>query len=90
MLGKIDTAASILELTTEGASKQYLKNRTNLSADVLEEYLTMLGSKDLVRILKARGGKEDAAATIKITKRGIQFLNLYNSVTAKYLTLPAK
>lgn len=89
MLGKVDTAASILELTTEGASKQYLKNRTDLSGDELEDYLTMLESKDLIRILKAKGGKE-VAATIKITKRGIQFLNLYGSITAKYLTLPAK
>lgn len=88
-MGKVDTAALILGLTTEGASKQYLKNRTDLSGDELEDYLTMLASKDLVRILKAKGGKE-AAATIKITKRGIQFLNLYSSITAKYLTLPAK
>jgi predicted transcriptional regulator len=89
MLGKVDTAASILELTTEGASTQYLKNRTDLSGDELENYLTMLESKDLIRILKSGSGKE-ASATIKITKRGIQFLNLYGSITAKYLTLPAK
>jgi predicted transcriptional regulator len=89
MLGKVDTAASILELTAEGASKQYLMNRTDLSGDELQGYLTMLESKDLIRILKAKGGKE-AAATIKITKRGIQFLNLYGSITAKYLTLPSE
>ncbi|HEY7733199.1 MAG TPA: winged helix-turn-helix domain-containing protein [Nitrososphaera sp.] len=89
MLGKVDTAASILELTTEGASRQYLKNRTDLSGDELENYLTMLESKDLIRILKSGIGKE-ATATIKITKRGIQFLNLYGSITAKYLTLPAR
>jgi hypothetical protein len=39
--------------------------------------------------LKAKGG-ENAAVTIKITRRGIQFLNLYRSITAKYLTIPAK
>jgi hypothetical protein len=49
----------------------------------------MLESKDLIRILKSGIGKE-ATATIKITKRGIQFLNLYGSITAKYLTLPAR
>jgi hypothetical protein len=90
MLGKVDTAASILELTADGASKQYLKNRMDLSAGELEDCLTMLGSKNLVRILKAKGVKEDAVATIKITKRGIQFLDLYHSITTKYLTLPAK
>lgn len=90
MLGKVDTAALILELTADGASKQYLKNRMDLSAGELEDYLTMLGSRNLVRILKAKGDKEDAVATIKITRRGIQFLNLYRSITAKYLAMPAK
>jgi hypothetical protein len=89
MLGKVDTAALILELTADGASKQYLKNRMDLSARELEDHLSMLGSKNLVRILKAKGG-ENAAVTIKITRRGIQFLNLYRSITAKYLTIPAK
>ncbi|GEM_PF-2340904 len=89
MLGKVDTAALILELTVDGASKQYLKNRMDFSARELEDYLSMLGSKNLVRILKAKGG-DSAVVTIKITRRGIQFLNLYRSITAKYLTIPAK
>lgn len=86
MLGKVDVAAAILEFTIKGESKQDLETKLNMSADALEEYLVLLKSKDLVSI-QSSDKKHLGAAMVRITKRGIQFLNLYSSMNMKYLTV---
>lgn len=84
MLGKVDIAAAILKLSSKGVSKQVLENRTNLSASLLQEYLDLLKSKQLISI-QVEG--KDRTAIVKTTKRGTRFLNLYDSINVKYLTV---
>ncbi|HKU48818.1 MAG TPA: winged helix-turn-helix domain-containing protein [Nitrososphaera sp.] len=82
MMGKVDTAASILELALKETSSDLLQAKTNLSPKLLGEQLRMLKVKDLLEI-------SGSGEKVKITKRGMQFLDLYRSIHARYLRIPA-
>lgn len=58
----------------------------NVSAGALEENLTLLKSKDLISFDK-KGNIKDPKTIVRITKRGIRFLSMYNSINVKYLTI---
>jgi predicted transcriptional regulator len=81
-MGKVDLAAGILELALNETSVQSLQKKMDVTSKTLEEQLRMLESKKLVDSLKA--GK-----TIRTTKRGTKFLELYKSIHARYLTVQA-
>ena len=81
-MGKVDLAAGILELALDEASVQSLQKAIDLTPKALEDQLRMLKSKKLIEDFNA--GK-----TIRATKRGTQFLELYKSIHAKYLTVSA-
>lgn len=82
MMGKVDIAAAILQLSVKEASLKVLEERTGISAKNLAAHLKTLESKNLITLSKADG-------KAKITKRGVQFLDLYNSIHSKYLTASA-
>jgi predicted transcriptional regulator len=82
MIGKVDLAAAILELAMNEISRQHVQERLGLSTKDADEQLKLLKSKDLIDISKT--GK-----SLNITKRGTQFLDLYKSIHAKYLTVSA-
>ena len=82
MMGKVDNAAAILELAMNQTALKVLQEKCNLSRGELEEHLKMLVSKDLIII--APGDKK-----VMVTKRGVQFLDLYKSMRSRYLTVPA-
>jgi len=83
LVGKIDLAAAILESSIKGSSKQALQNKLDITSNLLDEYLQMLSSKNLVRIWK---DKERKSEGIKTTERGERFLELYDSIKTRYLT----
>jgi len=85
-LGKVDIAAAILEFTLNGLSLQDLQARMNVSRGALEENLALLKSKDLITF-QNKGSKKDPITIVRITKRGIRFLSMYNSISVKYLTV---
>jgi predicted transcriptional regulator len=76
MMGKVDLAARILGLASDGRSLKTVEERSGLSHKELEDNLKVLISKDLIMSDEKK---------ISITKRGVQFLNLYNSIHSKYL-----
>jgi predicted transcriptional regulator len=82
MIGKVDLAAAILELAMNEISREHVQERLGLSTRDADEQLKLLKSKDLIDISKT--GK-----SLNITKRGTQFLDLYKSIHAKYLTVSA-
>ncbi len=84
-MGKVDIAAAILEFALKGLSLQDLQARMSVSRGTLEENLTLLKSKDLISFQK--GSKKEPTTIVRTTKRGIQFLNMYNSMSVKYLTI---
>jgi predicted transcriptional regulator len=90
MLGKVDAAAAILEVCNKEASRRELENKTIVPARQLDEYLTMLVSKKLITTIRSGIDKKDSEAIIRITKRGIQFLDLYKSMNIRYLTVSAR
>ena len=81
--GKVDEVAAILESSTNGSSKQALQDKLKITSSLLDEYLQMLLSKDLIRILRDKNRKSES---IKTTERGERFLELYDSIKARYLT----
>ncbi|MCI0565469.1 MAG: hypothetical protein MN733_43950 [Nitrososphaera sp.] len=81
MLGKVDIAAAILEFGKSGASLNELQRVMSLSASLLKQHLDLLRSKDLITVKN----DQKVGTFVKTTKRGIQFLNLYNSMSVKYL-----
>lgn len=83
-MGKVDIAAAILEFVIEESSSKDLEKKMILSSKVFNEQLKLLESKDLIRFTKAD------KSLVKITRRGEQFLNLYGTIHAKYLTVPAQ
>jgi predicted transcriptional regulator len=80
MMGKVDTAASILELAQVETLPEILQDKLEIPHRVLQEHLKMLESKGLIDVSKAN---------IVTTKRGTKFLELYKSIHQKYLTVPA-
>lgn len=82
--GKIDTVAEILRFTADGSSKKALQDKTGLTSDLLDKYLVLLESKNLVRILRDEKGKSES---VKATERGIKFLDLYDAMHVKYLSI---
>jgi hypothetical protein len=81
-MGKVDLAAGILELALNETSVQSLQKKMDLTPKTLDDQVRMLKSKKLVDSLGS--GK-----TIRTTKRGTQFLDLYKSIHARYLTIQA-
>lgn len=81
-MGKVDIAAAILQLSVKETSQKALEEKTGISSKNLAEHLKTLQSKKLVSISKADG-------KVRMTKRGSQFLDLYNSIHSKYLTVSA-
>ena len=81
--GKVDMVAAILESSTNGSSKQALENKLEITSRLLDEYLQMLLSKDLIRILRDKNRKSES---VKTTERGERFLELYDSIKERYLT----
>lgn len=79
-MGKVDLAATILGLASDGSSLKTVEERSGLSHREFEENLKALISKDLII---------SDEKSISITKRGVQFLNLYNSIHSKYLKVSA-
>ena len=82
MMGKVDVAAMILDLASSEILAQDLKAKVDISSKSFGEQLRTLESRKLVRI---SGGERK----VRITKRGSQFLDLYNSIHTRYLTVPA-
>jgi predicted transcriptional regulator len=76
MLGKVDLAAVLLELVMNETSVQSLHERSGLSSRSIATQIKMLKTKKLVDTL-------NAGRTVKITERGIQFLDLYK--TSRYV-----
>lgn len=85
--GKVDYAAAILDFSIDGSSRRALVDKTGITSVLLEEYLDLLVSKDLVRLVHDKNGKHES---IKTTDRGVRFLELYQSIKARYLTTDAK
>ena len=81
--GKVDLVAAILQTSISGSSKQGLQVKLKVTSRVLDEYIKMLLSKDLIRILQDKKTKSES---VKTTQRGEQFLELYDSIKARYLT----
>jgi CTP-dependent riboflavin kinase len=82
MMGKVDLAASILEFALIEISLRSLQEKLHLSSKVLDGELKMLKEKDLVDI-------SPDGRIVSATKRGTQFLDLYKSIHAKYLSVHA-
>lgn len=82
MVGKVDLAASILQLVSKETSPDLLLEKLHLSSKILDEQIRMLKSRDLITVSK--GGK-----SVSITKRGRRFLDLYDSIHSRYLTVQA-
>ena len=83
---KVDLVAAILNFSIQGASKQALQTEVKISSSMLDRYVKMLLSKDLISILADKSGKNQS---IKITERGEKFLQLYDSIRTRYLTTKA-
>ena len=81
MTGKVDLTAAILELALKGIPSQSIQEKMNISPTDFGKHLRMLESKALINVSKP--------GRVKITKRGIRFLDLYNSIHARYLSIPA-
>jgi len=79
--GKIDLVAAILESSINGSSKQALQDKLDITSNLLGEYLQMLSSRTLVKILKDRKSE-----SVNTTERGERFLELYDSIKTRYLT----
>lgn len=82
--GNIDDVAAILESSINGSSKKGLQSETGLALELLNRHLPLLESKNLVRILRDKDGKHE---TIKITERGTRFLEIYQAMREKYLSI---
>ena len=81
MTGKVDLTAAILELAVKESPMQSIQERLSISSADFSKHLQKLESKALISVSKPD--------KVKITKRGIQFLDLYNSIRARYLSIPA-
>jgi len=71
---RIRIAADILEIAREGSRKTKIMYLGNLSFDLLQKYLGMLTSYDLIEV---RGGSEK---TYVATEKGRCFLEDYNEL----------
>jgi predicted transcriptional regulator len=81
MTGKVDLTAAFLELALTESPTQSIQERLNISSADFSKHLQILESKALISV--------SPPDKVKITKRGMQFLELYNSIRARYLSLPA-
>jgi DNA-binding MarR family transcriptional regulator len=84
-MGKVDDAAAILELSTDDRSLGELARKLKTSRDELNTILTLLESKQLIRLRRKAND-----IRVDITERGIKFLDLYNSLKSKFLKIPAE
>lgn len=87
--GKVDAVATILRLSRaeNGLSKKELQIKLDLPANLLNEYLAAMVSKNLVEYVHAKRKRKNADETIRVTDRGIKFLELYDAVKIKYFTI---
>ena len=83
-MGKVDDAASILELSIDDRSLVDLARRLKTSHDELNKTIALLESKELIRLRRKNNDTR-----VDITERGLKFLDLYNSLSSKFLKLPA-
>ena len=82
---RTDIVALILELTKDKTmSTSDLQTKTNLSPAKLNQILELLVTKGLIRTTSGNKGK---VTEITPTERGIAFLELYNAIKMKYLTV---
>ena len=81
-MGKVDVAAMILDVASEEILARDLEAKVNISSKSFTEQLKTLESRKLIRI-------SPTERKVKITKRGAQFLQLYNSIHTRYLTVAA-
>jgi predicted transcriptional regulator len=90
--GTVDAVASILRLTrtNNGLSKKKLQEELDLPVVLLNHYLSTMVSKNLVEIVNEKGKRKGADKIIRITDRGIKFLELYDTIRTKYLTLESE
>lgn len=84
-MGKVDDAAALLELSMKVASLRELARKLDIAHEQLEETITLLESKELIRL---RHKNKDTG--VHITDRGLKFLDLYNSLRSKFLMVPAE
>jgi hypothetical protein len=81
MTGKVDLTAAFLELALTDTPLQSIQERMSISPADFRKHLRMLESKALISV-----SEQDR---VKISKRGLQFLDLYNSIRTRYLSIPA-
>jgi predicted transcriptional regulator len=86
--GRVDSVASILRSsrTNNGLSKKKLQTESDLPAELLNDYLSTMLAKNLIEFDNAKNRKKGTEATIRITERGIKFLELYDAIKIKYFT----
>lgn len=82
--GNLDVIAAILQLGVDGSSKKILQDETELTPSLLDKQLALLESKNLVRILRDENGN---IGSVKTTERGAKFLEMYEAMRAKYLSI---
>jgi predicted transcriptional regulator len=86
-LDKVEITAMILQLCINGASRHELQSKTELEDGQLEEYLQLLISKKLINFGVDNRAKSRSKQVIP-TDRGIRFLNMYEAIKIRYLTVP--
>lgn len=86
--GKVDTVALILRLSRadNGVSKKKLQDESNLTVELLNDHLSTMVSKNLIEYVNAKSKRKEDVI-IRITERGVKFLDLYDAIKIKYLTI---
>ena len=84
-MGKVDDAAALLELSIDDISPGELARKLKTSTDELNKIIKLLESKQLIRLLR-----KNKDILVNITDRGLKFLDLYNSLSSKFLRIPGQ
>jgi predicted transcriptional regulator len=84
--GRVDTIASMLHLilTSKKSSRKEMISKLDVHDDVINELVETMISKNLAEYIEGRE-KNNEAPAIRITERGIKFLELYEAMQLKYL-----
>jgi len=85
--GKVDKVASILRFVRshKSFSKKELKIKLDLPDNMINDCLNTLISKKLAEYVDVKP-KGIGKKTMKITERGMKFLELYDAIRIRYLT----
>jgi predicted transcriptional regulator len=85
--GRVDTIASMLHLilTSKKLSRKEMTSKLDVHVDVIDELVETMISKNLAEYVEGRG-KNNEAPPIRITERGVKFLELYEAMRLKYLS----